>query len=175
MTLANVLIALGIVPSIATGIYCYIHMYLSVAREPLSESKNGEQQASATIVPKSLIGDSEVAKASLKTAIIPSSSNDEPIFKILRTSFQGLAPAKWRFKIRFLLFNHIAETLGLDDMHAAVYLRIVPTPPLLTIGYRGEANLSQDNSLWKDNQSYSLARNDGFEMTLAMDLSRIEG
>jgi len=103
------------------------------------------------------------------------SSADKPLFETLRVKTTCLSDAHWRFSIRFLLLNDTSPEIHLEDIHAKVYRKYIPSPPLLTIGYRGEVVLQEDNTIAKEEKSYSLAPGDGYEIDLILELTRIEG
>lgn len=98
----------------------------------------------------------------------------EPLYRTLRVDTTAIGEARWRLTIRFLLFNALRETVGLDDIHARVYERNVPTPTFMTVSYRGDVLLQQDNTILKKDATYSLESGDGFEMALALEVTRFE-
>lgn len=104
-----------------------------------------------------------------------STSVQEPCFKTLRVSLEKISKAKWRFRIRFVFLNLTQDTITLDDIHTAIYVKYVPTPPYLTISYRGEMSLLQDNSVFKGDQDYSLLPGKGYEIVLVFEQTRLEG
>ena len=120
------------------------------------------------------IGDSAIEPA-VTTLPDISRLNAVPIFKTLRADVIKIGPAKWRFKVRFLFKNSLKQEIVVDDMHTRVYEKDVPTPAYMTIKYRGDVLLLQDNTIWKDNKSYSLKSNDGYEIVIVLEMTRIEG
>lgn len=132
---------------------------------------NGE---TAPAVQKRRLGLSEIHPAQLGTQIgnVPFK---EPIIKTLRVSLEKLSKARWRFKIRFVFLNTTDHDITLDDIHAAVYEKLIITPPYADMDYRGEMQLLQDNSILKHNQEYSLKPGDGYEMVLVFEQTRLEG
>lgn len=100
---------------------------------------------------------------------------DTPVFRTLRLSHEDISPGKWKLKIRFLLFNSSLTSITVDDLHTRIYERQASSPPLLTIGYRRELFLLQDNSIWKQDESYHLASGDGYDMTVVLEVTRMEG
>ncbi|KFB69563.1 MAG: hypothetical protein CAPSK01_000726 [Candidatus Accumulibacter vicinus] len=50
----------------------------------------------------------------------------------------------------------------------------MPTVPKASWIYHSDVILTQDNTIWKDNRSYSLKSGDAFEMVLVMEMTRYE-
>src|SRR5258708_6459520 len=73
---------------------------------------------------------------------------NSPIFKSLRAEATEEGIGKWVFKIRFVFVNTLVQAIAIDDMHARVYEKNVPTPAYATINYRGDILLLQDNTMW---------------------------
>jgi hypothetical protein len=103
-----------------------------------------------------------------------SSLPDEPVFKTLRVTAEEQTDFNCRIRIRFLFFNGLGEEIALDDIHNRLYEMKIRYSAPLTLGYRSEVYLLQDNTMLKSNASYSLAPGDGFEMELVFQLTSNE-
>jgi hypothetical protein len=122
--------------------------------------------------PLASLGFSEVRPAPAATT---ASIALRPEMRTLRVEATPNEPAAWRLRIRFVFINRTPHEICFDDIHARIYERDVPTPAFATIHYRGEVLLRQDNTIFKDERAWTLASGDGFEITLAFDLTRYEG
>jgi len=106
----------------------------------------------------------------------PTRATTEEIgFHALRATAIPVDNGRWQLRIRAVLLNNGRDEIVFDDLHTAVYFRIAPTPPLLTISYHGNAIILQDNTLFKDARSYSIAPGDGIEMDVLTQVTRYEG
>ena len=77
-------------------------------------------------------------------------------------------------RLRSVLINTTNNSIVFDDLHTVIYARISPTPPLLTISYHGNAIILQDNTLFKEQKSYSISPSDGIEFDIITQVSRYE-
>jgi hypothetical protein len=83
----------------------------------------------------------------------------------------------WRFCVRFALINRLAEELVIEDIHAKLYERNVPggSGAELTMGWFGKVVLTQDNTILREQKTYSLQPGDGYEISLVLEMSSVAG
>ena len=168
------LIALGIVPCSLALVFSLYKMCVPAAR-----SKRGLQEHTSPFpipdeVPWKKIGGSSIELAR-GSALTQPMHVDEPVFKTLRADLEKIGDAKWRLRIRFVFLNTLNETLAVDDMHTRLYEKELPGYYPATIGYRKDVLLLEDNTIWKDEKSYSLGPGDGYELVLVLEITRMAG
>jgi hypothetical protein len=185
LPLQIVLISLGIAPSSALFLYILVRQIRStssIGHGTSTATDAAPERGSREAQPADLGGSSVTVIASAaKESSLPEASflserdGEDPQFESLRVDCESLTKAHWRLRIRFLLRNTLDQAIAVDDIHVRVYSLHVPTPPYLTISYRGEAEILQDNSMLKKDQTYSLEPGDGLEMVLVTEVARLEG
>jgi hypothetical protein len=98
----------------------------------------------------------------------------EPVFTTLRAETKTVADKEWFLKVRFVIVNPSSLEIVVNDMHVHSYLKDMPVLPKASWIYRSEVMITQDNTLWKDNQSYSVKPGDALEMVVVLGVTRYE-
>jgi len=96
-------------------------------------------------------------------------------FHVLRATAVPVESGRWQLRVRAVLLNHTAGAVVFDDLHTIVYLRLAPTPPLMTVSYHGNAIVLQDNTLFKEQGVYSIEPGDGIEIDVLTQVTRYVG
>lgn len=98
-----------------------------------------------------------------------------PLFKTMRVSAEPKNNLHCTLRISFVFLDTLLEEIVLDDIHNALYDMTIARAAPLTIGYRGEVYLLQDNTLLKQKgESYSLKPGEGYEMDLVFEFTANE-
>lgn len=133
--------------------------------EPFAEEARSKNLGETTVAP--------LKSAELKNA---NQGVSEPIFETFQIwTKHDAAEARWNIYIDFAFKNCCSYPLLIHDIHARIYKKHVPAPPQATVGYRAEIVLLADNKIRLGSGVLNLPVNEGYNITLAMELARFQG
>ena len=164
----TILLLVAVLPILGTVTWFGARFAVWATRALLASSRNMPTRA---VAPWKELGGSMIETASHGSASLASGA-PEPLFQTLRTTVHR-DDRRWRLSIRFLFFNALQCTIGLDDIHAITYEKQHrPVGFAWNTTARADMVLSSDNSLLKEEEKrYDLPSGDGFEITLSLEVA----
>jgi len=172
----TVVLVLGIIPIAAIMVHKVIFGLLpffgigSIFRDIRSYTHWYEPPLEA---PLAAIGGSNIQPASM----LGSQPNDgaDLGFLTLKCQAQQVSESKWLLSVVFELLNRTDSEIVFDDVHVRIFERDSFAPALDTISYFGDVWIARDNTLIKEDRSYSVSPADGFQLRLNVTATRVEG
>ena len=93
-----------------------------------------------------------------------------PAFKTLRVTADEQTSGL-KLRIRFICANPLDIEIAVDDIHVVLFERFIGENYRMTLGHISEVILTKDNTILKEDRSYSLCPGDGFEIDLVIGMS----